>query len=201
MARTQESRRAHTRAALLKSAADLFARQGFHATSADAIAAAADRTTGALYDHFGGKSGLLVALLEEWVRLAIDQLGDGPGAAAGLDGRLGALWGGVASDAGDASDVWLLLEVELWLHAVRDPELASVAASRFAQMRDGLAGALRSWSEELAVPLPAPASELAVQLIGLLLGLGFQHRLDPAAVPHDQVIAGLRRLLQLEPGS
>ena len=58
MGRTQEERRAETRALLLDAASDLFAHKGFHATSAEAVAAAAGRTTGALYDHFGGKDGL-----------------------------------------------------------------------------------------------------------------------------------------------
>jgi len=63
MARTQEERRAETRALLLDAASDLFAHKGFHATSAEAVAAAAGRTTGALYDHFGGKEGLLKEML------------------------------------------------------------------------------------------------------------------------------------------
>src|SRR5258706_452168 len=67
MARTQEERKAETRARLIAAAADLFARKGFHAVSAEAVADAADRTTGALYSHFGGKDGLLLALVEQWL--------------------------------------------------------------------------------------------------------------------------------------
>ncbi|HRW38557.1 MAG TPA: helix-turn-helix domain-containing protein, partial [Aquihabitans sp.] len=74
MGRTQEERRAETRSRLLGAAADLFARKGFHATSAEAVASAADRTTGALYDHFGGKEGLLVGLLELWIEQTIVDL-------------------------------------------------------------------------------------------------------------------------------
>ena len=80
MGRTQEERRAETRAQLLAAAADLFARKGFHATSAEAVAAAADRTTGALYDHFGGKEGLLVGLLEQWIEQTVVDM------AANLEG-------------------------------------------------------------------------------------------------------------------
>ena len=66
-ARTQEDRKAETRSRLIAAAADLFARKGFHAVSAEAVADAADRTTGALYNHFGGKDGLLLALVEQWL--------------------------------------------------------------------------------------------------------------------------------------
>ena len=182
---------------LLTAAADLFARKGFHATSAEAVAAAADRTTGALYDHFGGKEGLLVALLELWVGQTIVDLSETAEAAPDLDGRLGEMWRGLIRHDADSGDAWLLLEFELWLHAARDPALSLVGAQRVAAMRDGLATAVTGWSAEFGFELPAAPSELAVHIIGLLLGAAFQYRLEPAAVPRDVVVAGLRRLLGL----
>ena len=197
MARTQDERRAETRAQLLAAAADLFARKGFHATSTEAIADAAHRTTGALYDHFGGKQGLLVALLELWIGQTIIDLGARVEAAAELDGRLGELWRGLIRHDDESGGAWLLLEFELWLHAVRDPELGIVGAARLAALRDGLATALGLWSTELGFELPAPASELAVQLIALLLGAAFQYRLEPPTVTQAVVVDGLRRLIGL----
>src|SRR5690349_4498346 len=64
---TQGERRSRTREALLQAAAQLFAEQGVDHASIDAIARAAGRTSGAIYDHFGSKEGLLFALLEGWV--------------------------------------------------------------------------------------------------------------------------------------
>ena len=64
---TQGERRAETRRRLLDAAADLFAERGIDGASIDAIAERAERTSGAVYDHFGGKDGLLFALLEGWV--------------------------------------------------------------------------------------------------------------------------------------
>ena len=66
VARTQEERKAETRARLLAAAADLFADQGIDAVSVDAVAEAAGRTSGAVYAHFGSKQGLLLALLDSW---------------------------------------------------------------------------------------------------------------------------------------
>jgi AcrR family transcriptional regulator len=197
VARTQEARRTETRAQLLAAAADLFAHKGFHATSAEAVADAANRTTGALYDHFGGKQGLLVALLELWVGQTIVDLGARVDAASDLDGRLSEVWRGVIRHDDESGGAWLLLEFELWLHAARDPELGLVGASRLEAMRDGLAVGLTQWSTELGFALPAPASELSVQLIALLLGAAFQYRLEPAIVPQQLVLDGLRRLLGL----
>lgn len=197
MARTQEQRRAETRGLLLAAAADLFARRGFHATSAEAVAAAADRTTGALYDHFGGKEGLLVALVEGWVEQTVLDLTVELEGTTALDDRLRALWSGVVDRDGGADDGWLLLEFELWLHAARDPQLSVVGAERFAAMRSGLAGALEEWAEEFGFELPEPAPALATQVIALLLGAAYQYRLDAAAVPQQLVSSGLRRLLDL----
>jgi AcrR family transcriptional regulator len=197
VARTQESRRTETRAQLLAAAADLFAHKGFHATSAEAVADAANRTTGALYDHFGGKQGLLVALLELWVGQTIVDLGTRVEAAPDLDGRLGEVWRGLIRHDDESGGAWLLLEFELWLHAARDPELGVVGAARLEAMRDGLATGLAQWSDDFAFELPSPAAELAVQLIALLLGAAFQYRLEPATVTQSIVLDALRRLLGL----
>jgi AcrR family transcriptional regulator len=200
MARTQEERRAETRAQLLAAAADLFAHKGFHATSAEAVADAANRTTGALYDHFGGKQGLLVALLELWVGQTIVDLGTRVEAESDLDGRLGEVWRGLIRHDDESGGAWLLLEFELWLHAARDPELGVVGAARLDAMRDGLATGLAQWSTDFAFDLPAPASQLAVQVIALLVGAAFQHRLEPATVTDAIVRDALRRLLALPAG-
>lgn len=197
MGRTQEQRRAETRALLLNAAADQFARKGFHATSAEAVAAAADRTTGALYDHFGGKEGLLVGLLELWVEQTIIDLTASLEGETDLDGRLGALWTGVIRRDNESGDAWLLLEFELWLHAVRDPQLGVVGAERFRVMRTGLAGGLEDWSREFGFELPGPATDVAAQVIAVLLGAAFQYRLDPTAISQTVVADGLRRLLGL----
>lgn len=195
--RSQEDRRARTRQLLLAAAADQFAHKGFHGTSAEAIAAAANRTTGALYDHFGGKSGLLVAIVENWVEQSIIDITtrfsiDG----ADLEARLGSVWDTVI-DRGEDADQWLLLEVELWLNAARDPELAEAGAARFAVMRAALAEGIEEWSEEFGFPLPATATELAGQMIALILGAAFQQRLDPASFSRDAVVRGIGRLLDL----
>src|SRR3954449_5146060 len=91
-AQTQEERKAETRSRLIAAAADLFARKGFHAVAAEAVAEAADRTTGALYNHFGGKDGLLLALVEQWLSESAARILVGGEEADDLDGRLRALW-------------------------------------------------------------------------------------------------------------
>jgi AcrR family transcriptional regulator len=192
---TQEQRRAETRARLLDAAADLFARKGFHAVSAEAVADAAGRTTGALYDHFGGKEGLLLALVEVWMEQTVAELQPLLDELPTLDDRLNGLWSGVIRRDEASADAWVLLEFELWLHSVRDAELGAAGAERFAHARAGLAEGLERWAVEFGFELAGPSDEVATQLIALVVGAAFQHRLDPAVVPHRLVVDGLRRLL------
>lgn len=197
MARTQGERRAETQARLIAAAADLFARKGFHAVSAEAVAAAADRTTGALYDHFGGKEGLLLALLEVWMEQTVAELTTELDQLPDLDDRLAALWRGIGRPDEEHGEAWVLLEFEVWLHGVRDPQIGVPLAERFRHARSGLALGLEHWAETFGFALPVPARDLATQVIALLLGAAFQHRLDAAVVPEATVVSGLRRLLDL----
>jgi AcrR family transcriptional regulator len=195
MGRTQEERRADTRARLLAAAADLFARKGFHAVSADAVAGAADRTTGALYDHFGGKEGLLLALVEAWMEQTVADLRPALDQMSTLDDRLAGVWRGLSRSGSDNTDAWLLLEFELWLHGVRDPLIGTAVAARFDVARRSMAEALERWGDEFDFELPADSIEVAGQLVALVVGAAFQSRLDPTSMPEGVVVSGLRRLL------
>ena len=55
MSPTQQERTEATTVALVEAARDLFAKDGFAATSLDAVVAKAGVTKGALYHHFSGK--------------------------------------------------------------------------------------------------------------------------------------------------
>lgn len=65
---THAERRAATRGAVLAAATDLFARQGFAATTVDEIAAAAGVAKGAVYHHFDTKETLFEAVFDETSR-------------------------------------------------------------------------------------------------------------------------------------
>ena len=60
--RTQAERREATTGALVDAARELFAQDGFAATSLDAVAARASVTKGAVYHHFDGKRQLFEAV-------------------------------------------------------------------------------------------------------------------------------------------
>jgi AcrR family transcriptional regulator len=199
VARTQEQRKADTRARLLDAAADLFAHRGYHAVSADTVADAAERTSGAIYAHFGSKDGLLREVIRQQEGAAVDAI-----AAAVTDvddplERCEALWRAFAGHD-EHVDSWLLLEHELWLWAARaTDDDAGAVARRYSAGRAGIAEAARTWTdgEADAPALPNPPDATASLVLGLLLGLHMQRRVDPDAISDETAAAGLALLLGL----
>ena len=186
---TQGERRAETRQRLLDAAADLFATRGIEASSVDAIAEAAERTSGAVYDHFGGKEGLLFALLEGWADDVAAVITAELVAADTLDDRLGALWRNITQPpAGD--DRWIRLEHELWSYAARDERAREHLARRYAAAWESVDAAVAEWTEEDGRAAPSHPTGPAV--IGVLIGLEMMRRIDPSAVDDRTAVATLR---------
>lgn len=180
---TQGERRADTRQRLLDAAAELFAERGIEGSSVDAIAERAERTSGAIYDHFDGKQGLLFALLEGWVDDVAVAIGAELATATSLDERLASIWRNV-TDPPTGDGRWIALEHELWSYAARNESARDHLARRYRAAWDGVDVAVSEWSGE--------ASRVGPALIGLLLGLEMMRRVDPGAVTDEVAIAALR---------
>ena len=180
---TQGERRAATRTRLLDAAAELFAERGIEASSIDAIAELAGRTSGAVYDHFGGKDGLLFALLARWVDDVSAVIGAEMATAHTLDERLAALWRNVIHPP-TGENRWIALEHELWSYATRHDEARQHLARRYQAM----------WSsiDEVAPEWGGVSSGIGPAVTGLLLGLEMMRRVDPDAVTDELAVAALR---------
>lgn len=190
---TQGERRAETRQRLLDAAAELFAERGIDGSSVDAIAERAERTSGAIYDHFGGKPGLLVALLEGWVDDVAVAIGAELATATSLDERLATLWRNV-SDPPTGDGRWIALEHELWSFAARSDEARDHLARRYRAAWEGVDEAVADWDADLTDGAGDRAVDLRVgpAVIGLLLGLEMMRRVDPGAVTDEMALAALR---------
>ncbi|MER5882997.1 TetR/AcrR family transcriptional regulator [Streptomyces sp. NPDC001941] len=196
--RTPQARRKElTRGRLIDAAAELFARKGFHAVSAEAVAEAADRTTGALYSHFGGKEGLLLALLEVWKERTAEELAAEIAHSPDPGDHFGAMWRSLTRPHPVRGDSWLLLEVELWLHAARGPAVGPRLARRYEEVRARLGEGLADWARATGTTLPRSPEKTGALVLGVLLGCAMQHRLDPDAVPDALVVEALRGPLGL----
>ena len=188
---TQSERRDATRSALLDAGARLFAERGVADSSVDAIAEAAGRTSGALYDHFGSKDGLLFALLEGWVDDVAAVIAAELVTAHTLEERMAALWRNVAEPAVGGGR-WIALEHELWSYAARNASAGERLTDRYHVAWEGL-DALADGSVPAGAlhPTAADDSEIGPAILGLLLGLEMMRRIDPDAISDRQAVSAL----------
>lgn len=184
---TQGERRAETRQRLLDAAAELFAARGVEGASVDAIAKHAERTSGAVYDHFESKTGLLLALLEGWVDDVAVAIVAELATATTLDERLASLWRNV-SDPPTGDGRWIGLEHELWSYATRDEAARTALARRYEAAWAGVDEAVHDWGEGT----PGDRRRVGPALIGVLLGLEMMRRIDPGALTDEVAVAALR---------
>jgi len=183
--RTQASRRAATRARLLRAAGTEFARRGYHGTSLDDVAARAGLSKGALYHHFESKEDLFLTLLEER-----------------LEERLREVAG--ALDAGDAAarftagvernPRWAPLLFEFVAFSARDPRLRERFRERFLLRVRAVVTPL---VEERAGPgvCAARAEEIAIAVDALANGMILERLFDPDGVPDDLLGRALAALV------
>jgi AcrR family transcriptional regulator len=119
--RTQAERRAETSARLLQAARETFAERGYNGASLDLVSERAGCTKGALYDHFGSKEGLLLALLDEQYARRLEQ--------ARATGR------GAPSTKMPFDREFALLFLEFVCAAARDPKIRRRLAARLRTLR------------------------------------------------------------------
>lgn len=105
--RSREQMTSDTTARLIAAARKAFAAEGYAASSMDAICAEAGVTRGALYHHFGGKDGLLEAVVRR------------------IDAEIGARIEIEEQRHADPSDAFRAC-CRLWLEQALDPEIQRI---------------------------------------------------------------------------
>ena len=207
----RQARKQLTRQLLIDAAAAVFARQGFDATSLDAVAEAAGFTKGAVYSNFRGKTDLIMALIERRMSEQVEQaaralagatldeairrLEARPGTEVGKDGGAGA-----RDDADTGRPVpvgrdWLRLMYEFWHYAMRDERARRALAEQYERARTITSRMIAEKYEEAGRTPPMPVRDLAILVEAVGIGLAFQAALDPAAVPPGLQGEAARRLL------
>jgi AcrR family transcriptional regulator len=175
----RNQRREQTRERLLDAASEVFARRGYSAASLDDVAQAAGYTKGAVYSNFASKADLFMALIERRIaaQAAPEALRDATldQMVADLERHAG------ASESFDPG--WLQLATEFWTSAMRDEQVRKAVAEQYERARAITAGVLDEKFREAGVEPPMPPRDLAIVAEALGIGLGFQHALDPNAVP------------------
>jgi AcrR family transcriptional regulator len=190
----RSERRARTRAQLLEAAARVYARGGFDGATLDEVAEEAGFTKGAVYDHFGSKENLLVALLDEHLTQQIAEqvaLFD-PAKETAERPRAGAeRW---MSDLKEDPDVFRLF-VELWTHAQRDERLRRRLLSGISALRATFRGFAAERSLNGAgTPTGEAAAQFANIMLALATGIGMIELVDPDSV-HPRLLGAVLSLL------
>jgi len=191
--RTQASRSARTRAALLAAARPLFAERGYAAVGTDEIARAAGVTRGALYHQFDGKPELFAAVFEQVEAELVAEI-DVAFADAFAADPMAAVRAGI--------DAWL--EASLAPEAQRIVLIDAPAVLGWERWREigrrygvGLGeGAVAALGEVGAYP-PQPVTPLAHLLVGALEeGALYAARAEDPRTALEETRAALRRLLE-----
>lgn len=213
MPRGTTQRRPVTVAALLDAALELFAEQGFGATSIPDICSRAGLTKGAFYSNFCDKEALFLALFDREnnarvarMRAAASRDGGADGAAqrgstedggpATAEVEAGApLFGGTTED----ERRWFLISTEFTLHAIRHPRVAAQLAEHEAATRAAMADLLVSWMEARGIVPTVPIGDLVGLLVAMTEGTQSQTLTRHAArgtTPRRTPSAGIVALLQ-----
>jgi AcrR family transcriptional regulator len=154
-----------TRAALLRAAAAVFARDGYEGASVADIANEAGTSSGPIYVHFGSKADLFAATLRANADAALDHvLGalDRPDAASLLTA--------FGSHLADTEAGHGTLMVQAIIAARHDPAIADLVARTFAERERGIARLIERDQRTGAVD--ARVSPETVARFSTIVGLG-----------------------------
>jgi AcrR family transcriptional regulator len=175
----RQERKSRTREQLLDAAAAVFARRGFEAATLDEVAAAAGYTKGAVYSNFASKTDLLIGLIERRIEVA-SAYQERRLAGASQDDAAGGLDVGAAQPGLDQQ--WLVLAVEFWLHAMRDPQARVLMAGQYERARTVAAQLIAGAYDKAGRRPPLSPRDLAIVVEALGTGLALQAALDPERV-------------------
>jgi AcrR family transcriptional regulator len=181
---TRAEQQAATRAALIESAAQVFAERGFMGASVEAVAERAGYTRGAFYSNFGSKEELFAELLQERVYTRYRAMAQRSAQAESRPTmrEVGEQLAEIQKGSGRGSSLFKLW-LELIAHAGRDKRFRKLAAGFWRGNRRASAAAIEATYGAAGVNPPADPKLLATAMIALDIGLAIQHFADPREVP------------------
>jgi AcrR family transcriptional regulator len=194
---TRADRQAMTREELVEAAARLFTKQGFHATSVDAVADAAGYTKGAVYSNFASKEDLFFAVYERRVDRRVKEieatLAGGDTAYAGMEKLIAGL-----EQRHDES--WLAVFFEFWAHVLRHQELRQRFAEQHRRIVKPIADGLGRIAAERGERLPDDPMKLATARYAATTGLQLERLTQPQLVDEGLSLRMLRLAIEEEGG-
>jgi AcrR family transcriptional regulator len=177
----------NARERILEAACDLIASDGIDDVRIARVATRARASTALVHHYFSTREELLEqALIHSFEAAGDDRFGEEPEAE-----RTAALGLARAIETclplpGSQERDWVLW-VELWLRAVRDPQLRPLTADLYARYRRWIAGAIRAGLESGEFESARDPDELADAAIALIDGAGVRALARDPAMDVDRV--------------
>jgi AcrR family transcriptional regulator len=181
---TRAERSAQTRSELLAAAERRFFVSGYHGTTLDDIADEAGYTKGAVYSTFKSKAGLFLTLFDAVIDRRLEELRALLAPHASDEDRFRAL---AQQPSDERNTQFLLLAIEFWAHAAREPAVLEEFSQRYRRLRAGLAAIGPQTS-------PLGIDRWAIITLALANGLALERLIDPAGVPGDLMAAVQMRI-------
>ena len=185
---------------ILAAAVERIARDGIDEVRIARIAMDAGVSTSLVHYHFDTRDALLEEALEYSYELAGDiRLGpEGDVDEFGSVRRLAAMIDQFLPYPGLLERDWILY-VELWLRAIRHPEMRPTAGRLYARMHEWFAEAIRTGVERGEFPADADADRMANRILALADGYGVRALFGDLEVPQarQEIWDGIKDELDL----
>jgi AcrR family transcriptional regulator len=181
---TRKEKQAHTRACLMRSAADVFARRGLQQASIEEVAEDAGFSKGAFYANFKNKEELFLAMLDERFTARteeIERVIAGEGSTADKARRAGDDLVGMMS----ADPEWQRMFFEFSAYAARNEDFRQELITRYRWMRDRIATALRERATQVGMESALPYDQIALMTCAMANGFALEKLLEPDGVPDE----------------
>ena len=187
-----QERSEETRARILRTAAGLFAQQGYDATGVAEICEAAEVSKGAFYHHYPTKQALFLELLDSWLAGLDRQFSSAREAAPSVPDALLNM-ARRTREIFEAADGGLQIFLEFWAQARKDRQVWQRSIAPFRTYRKLFASIIQSGIEEGSFrPMDADAAALA--LVSLAVGILLQAVVDAHGERWDQVMESAVRV-------
>jgi len=177
-----------TRQHLLDAAAIVFARNGFHGSTLDEVAAAAGFSKGAVYSNFKSKDDLFLELFHDRVdrqfAVVAEALDSGSHDQAEQFPRIRQI---LRSDTSPWDDDFVTLWLEFVLYARRNPQAQEKLAASARRSRAQVQALIEHEYEVVGGSPNYPTRDLAEIGLALFNGLGIDRLVDPSAITDDML--------------
>ncbi len=195
MPRVTEEYRAAKRGEILAAAAELFAANGFHATSMADIISASGMSAGAVYRYFRSKDELIWGVAETVLQTADEvftRMLEGGATPSPAEAITTVVEGVVRSSQVGAPVRRIALQV--WAEAGRNPEVGDRVDTTYARLRGHHAEVARRWQAAGNLSPDVDPEDVGAAMLGLVQGYVLQSLLV-SDTTQSAYLAGMNALL------